>query len=406
MADAAAQAAAQLGLGGPPPGGAPAAVVFALSPATVSQAIIDYNTKQGQVIYGKNTESLPIYDLSGGGLSSFLKNVKDRSSEAGWMDTLQVACLDGTTRDFFANYGTITMEDVQAHAATYIGQQTRDAQNSYQMQVCFKKSLTDEAKLTVESTPNNYTITGHIDGVSYLKSIVQAAIVDTRFTNMTIREKLHELPSHMNAVDHIVTSFNTDVKNWSHQLLARNDPMSDSELTLNLLHGYKANADVKFHDYISRVNDDYLDGTRNLSPDQLMLLADNKYKQLTQLGEWMEPSPDQKRIVALTAELHEVKKHAAKGKPPDANPGNGGKRRRQYPEWKIKEPKENEPKTKTVKGKTYYWCPYHKLWTEHKPADCRKKPSDTPTETNGKLNLSPALANIAAQDEGDGYSSA
>ena len=176
-----------------------------------SQNVIDYNTKHGQVIYSKNTETLPICDLSGDGLAGFLQNTKDRSSEARWTTTLMVPCTDGQIRDFFEQHGTITLDEIKDHTALYIGLHTWNAQNSYQMAVCFKKTLTDEAKLTVESTPSNYTVNGQVDGVAYLKTIIMNSIVDTRFTTMTIREKLQALPAHMIALDNNITSFNNDV---------------------------------------------------------------------------------------------------------------------------------------------------------------------------------------------------
>ena len=407
--------AGQPAQGGPPPGGNPPAqiaqpnpVAFALSPATVSQTTLDYSTKHGNSIYASSTKELPVYDLSGQGLGAFLQNSADRASESGWTPTLTVPCNDGITRDLFEHYGTITLEDIRAHATGYLGTHTRDAQNSYQMQVCFKKSLTEDAKVRVESSPENYTINGVVDGPAYLKSIIQTAIVDTRFTSMTIREKLQALPDHMFAVDHNITQFNMDVRHWTQQLLARNDPMQDSSLNLNILHGYKACADEKFNTYIVRVYDSYLDGSRDFTSAELMLIADNKYKQLVDTKDWMEPSAAQQKIVALYAQIEEMgkgsKKQASTGGSP-ANGKQGGGRQREYPAWKKTKPKGQEPQTKIIKDKTYHWCPFHELWTEHSPVDCRKKPkgedqgavADT---ASSNLRLSQALANIAMADEG------
>jgi hypothetical protein len=33
--------------------------------------------------------------------------------------------------------------------------------------------------------------------------------------------------------------------------------------------------------------------------------------------------------------------------------------------WKLKAPKEKDPKTKKVDDKTYHWCPNHSAWTLH-----------------------------------------
>jgi hypothetical protein len=46
--------------------------------------------------------------------------------------------------------------------------------------------------------------------------------------------------------------------------------------------------------------------------------------------------------------------------------------------WKLKEPKDGESNTKRVfqdgEKKTYHWCPHHKMWTIHKPEECKKFP--------------------------------
>ena len=107
-------------------------------------------------------------------------------------------------------------------------------------------------------------------------------------------------------------------------------------MILNLLHGYKAASDVTFRGYIGRAKEDYVDGHRNITIDELMLMADNKYKELTEQDEWMDATDVQKIIVALTAALDHVKKEAAtlKQKVP-----NGTKN--------PKNPKNDAPKKKT-----------------------------------------------------------
>ena len=41
--------------------------------------------------------------------------------------------------------------------------------------------------------------------------------------------------------------------------------------------------------------------------------------------------------------------------------------------WKDVPPSKGEKHEKTFESKTYYWCPYHKKWTLHKPEECRLK---------------------------------
>jgi hypothetical protein len=86
-----------------------------------------------------------------------------------------------------------------------------------------------------------------------------------------------------------------------------------------------------------------------------------------------------------------------------ANPTSKNK----LPEWKKAEPAAGDPKSKTLNGKTYHWCPHNKMWTIHSPTDCtlgkdaenlsdgkeEKKKSD-----DKKLALSKALMAIMEGD--------
>jgi hypothetical protein len=45
------------------------------------------------------------------------------------------------------------------------------------------------------------------------------------------------------------------------------------------------------------------------------------------------------------------------------------------------EPKDGKT-TKKVKDVKYHWCPHHKLWQKHKPADCRLNPTNRNNNNN------------------------
>ncbi len=61
----------------------------------------------------------------------------------------------------------------------------------------------------------------------------------------------------------------------------------------------------------------------------------------------------------------------------------GGKENNEpKPAWKMQPPKDGEPTTKVVDGKTWHWCPNHNEWTIHPPSECRKGKSDS--EKQGK----------------------
>jgi hypothetical protein len=49
--------------------------------------------------------------------------------------------------------------------------------------------------------------------------------------------------------------------------------------------------------------------------------------------------------------------------------------------WKYKSPKDGEQNVKKIfqdgEKKTYYWCTHHKMWTRHKPSECKRYPVKT-----------------------------
>jgi len=49
--------------------------------------------------------------------------------------------------------------------------------------------------------------------------------------------------------------------------------------------------------------------------------------------------------------------------------------------WKYKPPKDGEQNVKKIfqdgEKKTYYWCTHHKMWTRHKPSECKRYPVKT-----------------------------
>ena len=64
---------------------------FALAPALIGHAVIDYSTATGAKLYGKATESLKDQcDGQEGDLGLFLQQVKTRAEAYGWVHILAV----------------------------------------------------------------------------------------------------------------------------------------------------------------------------------------------------------------------------------------------------------------------------------------------------------------------------
>ena len=192
------------------------------------------------------------------------------------------------------------------------------------------------------------------------------------------------------------------------QLAARGQ--SSTELIHNLFKAYVTVQDQVFVRYIESKENEYDDGN-NITPEQLMQVALAKYETRKEAGVWEAPSSEKEEILALKAELVQLRKNnfnnKKKEKPrsnaPNTNNAEGKNKRSkgQYknkknrnikPDWMFVDPstqeKENGPK-KVVKDKTYYWCPKHGCWTRHKPQDCEEKGIKTEDKSTQETVIAP-----------------
>jgi hypothetical protein len=377
------------GAGGPHVAGPPQQGIFALTPARAVQGLIDYTSRHGQRLYEMATQSLETkFDCKPDKLRLFVDTFRKRANSANWSSTLQVS-LNGTNYDLTDNYGFLTFDQIRTHVMTYVNTQTRDYQNSYQIYECLFATLTDDARTKVATRHNEYTVLDQPDGLLFFKAIIATAQVDTPATISQIRYKLMNLSQHMQDVDSDIEQFNIDVQTYVMALEARGNTTSD--LLVNLFRGYKSASDETFRKYICDREDDYNDGTLlNLSPEKLMSLAVNKYRTLVDDNTWNQQSAQQKQIVALNAQLQRFigdknKKPTTtnssnkefKPKPVGKGKDKKGFKDRKYPDWKYKAPSANEPKSKSIKGKKFYWCKHHELWCEHTEDQCRKAKGNT-----------------------------
>jgi hypothetical protein len=127
----------------------PRVAVFAYAPATMgaSVALIDYNTANGAKVQKTAVEKLLVeHDLDKSNLHDFLEALRSQAITCGWNDTLLNVMSKGAPLSFIDNYGTISKEDVNAHARTYMFNDTRAAQDSFNLFTCLKASLTTSAR--------------------------------------------------------------------------------------------------------------------------------------------------------------------------------------------------------------------------------------------------------------------
>jgi len=374
---------------------------FALTPGLTSDQPIDYSTTWGLKQWTESTKKLSdtLYDGSPQNLKMFLERLASRVVTAGWKSITRV---DG--KDLLTQYGTITIADCKTAAQGYLKLDkdgdlviNKQSQMSTQMLNCIQASITDECALKVVTSGENYEVEAKNgderemvqDGPTYLRILISRVTIDSRSTVSYIRKTLSELDDYMTSIDYNVTTFNEFVRLQLDALTARGE--SSSDVMVNLFKGYLAAPDKEFSAYIKQKKNSYEEG-QDLQEEDLMTMAENKFKSLVRAGEWNVPSKEQKEILALTAKLEFITKE----KKTDRN-----ERRKKKFEWK-KEAPEDITQTKERNGKKYHWCTKHKMWTLHKASDCTleiTKDNDNKEKEGNKLQLKQALSAMEDDEE-------
>ena len=362
---------------------------FAHTPATATDDIIDYSTKEGKSIWKSATEPLSAekFDCTPDGLRYFLKRLQQRSWECGWENSILSIPVDpseplGDTVELIANYGTVTMEQLRENARTYVTTQTRVAQDSTQLYTCLMNSLSSVGWSKVTLQEDEYTIRGMKVGVLLLKVIIRVSAIDTNATVMSIRSQLANIDNYIATVNFDITKTNERVSALLEALSTRGETTHD--MLSNLFRAYRTVKDKQFLRYIEQKESDYEEGTLELTPTKLMLMAENKFKTLKEKSQWQAPSEEEEKIVALEAEVKALRNQTKpkrdnkggnkgyndynKGKPKSNVKSKGGDKEFG---WKSKAPKEGEPRTKTVGDTKWHFCEKHKRWTLHTTEECK-----------------------------------
>jgi hypothetical protein len=395
-------------------------IVFALTPARVSNDIIDYSTTSGQKLYKSAVAALKTdFDCQAANLKVFLTELRDRSMQSGWESILELPHDEDADEvyNLIDDYGQISMDELLDHAERITLSVTREAQESMQLYHCIRATLTKEAMAKIALFRAEYTIDGTASGLLLLKVVIRESHIDTNATTKFIRERLSSLDTYMKSISSDVEKFNQYVKDQLNSLAARGQATQD--LLANLFKGYKAASDKKFQEYIQKKEDDYDDGME-IQPMQLMQLALNKYKTLVEGGKWNAQTEEEERIIALEAQLRQLAnpKKNNRDKKNQKDSKKKGEKKGKKPKWMTVKPKDGEPNHKTVDNKKYWYCPNHEAWVRHSPSECKginfkgnksdknpeEKESEKKSETVSKkkskaLKLSQALSAVAEETD-------
>ena len=390
----------------PPPPAAPVATPFALAPGR-NDHVLDWTNPAHTKQYYKATSPLDAtekFDGQPNKIRLFLAHVEDRAQQFNWQSILTISAgLPPTSYNLVRDYGRMSLQDVQAKALTYVGIQGREAQDSYMLYNFLIESLTDSFKAQVLLYEQDYTITplggqpAMKDGPTLLKRLIMLTYIDNRATTAHIRETLIDMANQLTNLQGDITSFNDWVREQVRQLAARGTSAPD--LLTYLWKTYLQAPDAEFKRYIKTLKAEYEDERQDYSAEQLMLLAENKYKNLKQAGEWGNLSDAEAEIVALNAKIDVLKQKGTKkpeGKTKKEDKQNENKKEKKKTDTKKadfrwQKPRPNQTK-RTVEGKEYYWCPNHQnkttkewgQWVCHQPADCKNKQHKQTNKTSAE----------------------
>jgi hypothetical protein len=417
----------------PPPAAiAQAAVVpavFAVNPAGAGNGPWDFQTSQGLRVFTTVTSPVePQFDGTEARLKHFLTKVWERASSYGFTGILLVRDDHNETRNLTKEWGCISNANLKAAAVVYLRLPERFHQASQMMVRLIFASVDDRILARLQHREGQYAVDIALpgaaadikeDGPCMLYELIKMVSVETKATVGLILRQINNLPQIMALNKSNVELFNAAVEELIDGLNARAETVPD--MLINLFAGYLSCSDTTFVKYIKRKEDEYEDGTIDLTGPRLMQLSLEKYKTMVSKQQWLKKTDEELEFIALQSELKQLKQNPPRqkaiaavrdpNKPPRDTPaaaaGAAANRNTGKFAWKAVTPKAGEAHEKTVNGKTYIHCPHHPgtSWVlkinqqgvEHKTG-CRMMAEANANATNANRMVA-AVANIEAQDE-------
>jgi hypothetical protein len=385
-----------------PPAGA-ATVVFADMPQTLgANDLINYSTKQGSTIFEQGCKPLndkaliKDFAMTPDQMVIFVEAFHRRAMTMGWnQGARQITLFANSARhqiNIIKSYGQINKATLKFACERFckpggVDSQTGAKQNNTMMSICLAKLLTADVQARLLTYHNKYTF----DGVEYTppmyKIIMRLATINSVATTQMLRNNLQSLGTYAATlsgdIDKVHSKFN---KNYS-QLIARgatiNNPIGI------LFEAYLVVPCHHFKSYFRQQHKDYLEGKlTTITHKAIMTSAKRKFDWSKTKGLWGAKSPDNEKIVAMTAALNALKGQlkldpklntiANEGKKKGDKRDKKKNKKNTYNQWEQKkdeawkkEPlKDSEKHEKEVGKYTCHWCKHHMVWMVHKPTDC------------------------------------
>lgn len=346
---------------------------FALAPALIGGIDpIDYSTRAGQTLYNAAIAKLPYtFEGKASSLPAFLQAIRDRATSSGWLDIMQIgigqeAAGNNILRNLLTQYGEITIEQVRNNAMLdYANLPVRNRQVSHQIYQCLRASVNDDVSERLVTETAAFYIGEEPDGPLLLMTLINVYFIKTNATPTQIRLKISDASLLIAELEYDIDKFNTTLNSYVQQLASSHGEHTE-DLLAHLCKAYRLVPDAEFKTYILQRIDAHNDGTRVLTPLQLMDGAKGKYDTLNELHLWRASETNNDHLVALTAQLEMMDHNNEKlqdklkakiqrqkeGRKKGPKPTPKGDNDRWA--WKKIPPKPGQSNTKKVDDKTYH----------------------------------------------------
>ncbi|CAB9528382.1 hypothetical protein SEMRO_2213_G319290.1 [Seminavis robusta] len=251
----------------------------------------DKGMKYFQMKYFQEATKAPtvLYDGSIEKLHHFLGLVKKRSMTYGMMAVISnINVGNNTTRAILTEYGSITQEQMKAHAETYQREDNRKRQAAKMVEALIANSIEQDVFDELEQYEEKYTV----------------KVTPTGGTAEVKRQDGPMIP--INLYD--IQAFNRKVNGLIVSLRARQAQVPT--LIAPLFRAYKTCEDKMFAQYFSRKEEQYEDGSlgADMEHAELIRLANEKYKIITGKKEWKQKTEHELEFMALKAEVADQSK--------------------------------------------------------------------------------------------------
>jgi hypothetical protein len=357
----------------------------------------------------------------------FIHKVKSQAGICSWIPsilTIPSAKCGGQPLSLLTHYGQLSYTDIESHSRIYRGQDIRVYQDSSNFKFFLDRSLSQAIMMHVLAQSHKYTFGGEENGPAIIRVILGIVSIATKATIAVINASLRSLPAKLIELKNNITTFNEYVTNQSLELTSRGHEPAD--LLYILFDTYKTAINKDFREYImAKQNAIFDDSMDEITPQQSMIMAEDKYKIMIMIKEW-----DAKETKSTTTDEHIVALRAAvkaltvtANAKPNGSSGTTPKKTNKAPApnsgiwaWKDVVPKKNESKFKTFKSKEYVYCPNHAsnkwvLASKHKnectlddkwryPTGKDEKPADK-AESAKDANYVKTLLKIVRNNHGD-----